>query len=669
MISRKTRYSLNLSFFLTFILVIIFALLLALFYKLIVSLLPESAFLISKDYLNPFDVKPEPAERYTFYFFILLFLPLTFIFGKIPDFIPLKKGRFLLYKLYILNPVILLSCLFCFIFLLIFFTNNFLTLNTIKYGFSWKNIFIGLFLLFLANVFFLKIIHKDISVRIYELIFFSLVTFSSFRYIVTETGIADHLDIVFFNFQFVLDPIVYFINNSGAYYPDSLYGNYSFFIAPIVSLFPDQILATSCLLVFMIIACHLFLYFSVLKITSTKTIAVISGMLILFLAGNYSILTLEPYFQYYPIRVIFPSIVILLFLYFDSSQKPKFFNMLIPFCCGLSVIWNMDTGICLTLTFFLIRFINEIEKSIAERGKIIFADITKRFGFIFLHELSITAIVIISFLFLFIGFENSMGLLNTQRNFYLDGFYMLPITHSLNLWMLVLAIYVAGGVYFFKNFGHYSKDKYFIFFLSIFGIGIFAYFQGRSHPSVLPTCIYPAILIFFIFFDKFFKKISSREKTKITFRILSEFILLLSLFIFFVSVKGYLYMSKIYWRGIPSEIISNKVEFIKKNTAITKKVVILSDDSTYLYYLTGKQSYPFVQRTLCLMKKSQIEQMINAIDSQDIKNIFVDIHTSSVNFKIIFEEYNKLFAKKYSVAKRDPSGRMVLLTLKDKDKK
>lgn len=666
MISRKTRFVLNSSVFITAWLVFVYSMLIVLFYNIISWFLPDSAYFISGNYLNPIDVKPEPDERYTFYFFIIIFLPLTFIAAK---FFPKLTGGWIKLLLFRINPYLIFSCVSGGIFFIIFFTPNFISQYTVKNSFSLNGLFIAISICVALSVVFFKIVRKEISARVYELLFFFILIFASSRYIVTQAGISAHLDIMFFNFQFVLDPIINLVNDAGADFSVALYGNYAFFLAPVIRMFPDRILATSSLLVLLLIVCHLCLYFVVLKVTSQKLFAVVSSLAILFTAGNYSVITTEPYFQYYPIRVIFPAIIILLFLYSQAIENKKHRYLLISFFCGFALIWNFDTGICITITFFFIRVMQEIENSATEQGKSKLQKCLKRIANMVVCEFSTTILVLLLFFFIVIGVDNFAGLFRLQQDFYLQGFYMLPIPCLPNLWMLVMAIYIAGGIYFFRHFGNQTKDKYMIFFLSIFGIGIFSYFQGRSYYTVLPTCIYPAIMLFFIFLNKFFQRIQDGKSIELSFRLVSECIFMFLILIAFISFKGSQLMHEKYWRKQPDKLIADKVEFINNTSPGMKKVVILSDDSTYLYCLTGKQTYPFVRRTLALMKKTEVKAMIDALDQNNIEPIYVDIHTSSVNFKFIFEKFNKLFAKKYIAIASDKSKKMFLLRLKSQRKR
>lgn len=45
------------------------------------------------------------------------------------------------------------------------------------------------------------------------------------------------------------------------------------------------------------------------------------------------------------------------------------------------------------------------------------------------------------------------------------------------------------------------------FFLSILGIGLFSYYQGRSHDLNLPTVAYPAVIIFAIYLDTLIEQV------------------------------------------------------------------------------------------------------------------------------------------------------------------
>jgi predicted branched-subunit amino acid permease len=58
----------------------------------------------------------------------------------------------------------------------------------------------------------------------------------------------------------------------------------------------------------------------------------------------------DPYFQYYPIRTIFPALLILMSSgYFLNEKRYKY--LAISIVCSLAVLWNAETGIIVLLSW------------------------------------------------------------------------------------------------------------------------------------------------------------------------------------------------------------------------------------------------------------------------------------------------------------------------------
>ena len=632
------------------------------FYFLLKSFLPKTFFAVNPDYLFSPDVLPEPDERYAFLFFIIVYLPVVimsvYLAGKfIKKRIPMIRNYFS-FEVFFFSPLLCLG-------FVILLTPNFISNYALKSSCDWVVFIILLILAGLCSWLYIKWEKIKYLNTLLLVGYFLLVVFACFRYIQSHDLIPNGQDILFVNLQVVLDPITSFINEGGSFNGYTQYGFYAIFIAPIISLFSDRILALTVIMAFLLIFCHLCFFALLYKQTSNMLIAVAGGLTLLFTAGNFSIVPwlTEPYFQYYPIRVIFPAIILLLFVLVEQKQITGKLICLLPVLCGVSVIWNIDTGVCITIAWLFIRLMKLMENNLKEQcGKM-------KLGVIqalkqFLPELALLFSTMVLLFLLFPKIRNKA--LSSQGNYYIEGFYMLPMPGPIDLWLFVIAIYIAGGVYFFYNWGKDKKDKYCVFLLAIFGIGIFSYFQGRSHLLVLSSCMYPAILLFFIFLNKFIDFTNGSGLSKNIKKINCFYVFFLFGFVLYIAFMGLKLVYDRYWTLTKNGIIKSKVNLINQTADHQSRVAIISDNSTYLLCLTGKKTYPFMRRTLTILKKSELETMLGEIDKANLETLYVDIHTSHENFTYFFERLNQLLARKYVPVRKDDSGKMVLLKLKKK---
>jgi hypothetical protein len=82
-----------------------------------------------------------------------------------------------------------------------------------------------------------------------------------------------------------------------------------------------------------------------------------------------------------------------------------------------------------------------------------------------------------------------------QQQFYISGFYMLPMV-ALHFWNVPAMVYIIGCIYcLFSLRKAGNSDLPVIAFLVVLGMGLFAYFQGRSYGLTLIIVMYPAVII------------------------------------------------------------------------------------------------------------------------------------------------------------------------------
>jgi len=247
------------------------------------------------------------------------------------------------------------------------------------------------------------------------------------------------------------------------------------------------------------------------------------------------------------------------------------------------------------------------------------------------------------------------------RLFYGSGFGMLPIPGTLHPWMAVFGLYIVGialGVT-ARVTGRETMRSDTIFVLSIIGIGIFTYYQGRSHDVVLSFVLWPSVLIAFaivdcILFDYGRKSISPliayTTLPVITLGLLSSFLMLGAIprfFSFGVNVVSALKNSE------PSAVTSN-IEFVRARTKEEKSAVILSPAQSLLFAETGLMSAvrgPGVIETLLAEDENK---MITEILTEKPANVFIEAHAGSIP-----EPYVRLMSE-YEVIDASGSGFLYL---------
>jgi len=144
-----------------------------------------------------------------------------------------------------------------------------------------------------------------------------------------------------------------------------------------------------------------------------------------------------------------------------------------------------------------------------------------------------------------------------------------------------------------------------VFAISVVGIGVFIYYQGRSHNYNLIAISWPAYLLLALFTDRILKIISriifggSTPTIKLSLLIrYAHLVIFFAMFFYFLgssvtsTAMGFSeYKERISNRlaGInqTSQSLTQQAEFIKSTSTLEDTVLLLSDEATELYLYTN----------------------------------------------------------------------------------
>lgn len=287
------------------------------------------------------------------------------------------------------------------------------------------------------------------------------------------------------------------------------YGCYGEFLAPVLRLTGASTLAIT-------------LVFAVLQIIATTAIIVFASRMIknsgLLLAAvlcilmtNYAVYFVgnsDPYFQYNPIRLLFPALCLLWALRLEKSMSPV--NLILTgVLAGISLAWNLDTGVAVSAALACFVLIHHLD---ASGDRPVWQRISIALGYFVLG-----AIIFLAAFFLYLELKSgwTVDVLRAfayQRAFYVAGLAMMPMPAFPNYWTLVAVI--TGAVFlttFVSAFRHeltiQSKRAA---MLAVLAIGLLLYYTGRSHWAVLRFVLWPDIILFFFVTDQFLRATQSR---------------------------------------------------------------------------------------------------------------------------------------------------------------
>jgi len=363
------------------------------------------------------------------------------------------------------------------------------------------------------------------------------------------------------------------------------YGLYPHFLEPIFHIIGLTVLNFSIVMSIITATSFIFIFLFLRKTVSSKVISFLGFTTVVF----FCLLMLrldffDAYFQYWPIRTIFPTILIFLSaIYLKEENRIIYYSIFI--LSSIAILWNLDTGAVVFLSWVLLLGYGELRQ---QDKKIIFKNCISHF----FTAISVFSAIIISYsIYIYIrsgSFPNYFLFTQYQQFFYISGFYMLPMK-LFYPWNIIIIIYIFGLLYaiFSKENAYITKI---IFLLSVLGFGLFSYYQGRSHDYVLTLVAYPAILLLTIFTDislTNFKKYGYQLYHNLAFALFLIFILSISICSIGYHFDQYYQYSE---RGFSAlndtkpSLISENIDFIKNSTSNGEKILILGGNLNGIYY-------------------------------------------------------------------------------------
>ncbi|NOS86959.1 MAG: hypothetical protein HOP34_00215 [Methylococcaceae bacterium] len=224
----------------------------------------------------------------------------------------------------------------------------------------------------------------------------------------------------------------------------------------------------------------------------------------------------DPYFQYGPIRFVWPALSVLA-LYHYSSAKTLLRSTLLSLIAALGLLWNLDSGLCIVLAYgaFLAARLAVLQ-CLKYRGQTqLEPHIRHTLAALAIHLGMVLGVAAIAGVALTLKSGQALQLawlFEYQKIFYGLGYMMMPMPMQLDPWMSVLGIYLLGLLVslhaWLHNPAYHKMDS--VFYLSLLGLGAFAYYQGRSHFLCLTAACWPALLIIIILADTSLRTIKAR---------------------------------------------------------------------------------------------------------------------------------------------------------------
>jgi hypothetical protein len=299
------------------------------------------------------------------------------------------------------------------------------------------------------------------------------------------------------HFQAVFHPLTQAVAGKAmSGFPPALYGGFHWLLAPLFHVTGLSV-ARFCIVMALLQASALAtLVFTGFRVVRNPLLAVLLACTLAFVTGGGWALAYgnwDPYFQYWPVRFLFPAAVVCLALCIGPGIRVAVAGGAIA---GIALVWNLESGVAAAGGLAAVFFLEMLARRPAAWR------LTAAF---FAATAATTALTL--WCLPPGSFAKLSETAGFQALFYRAGFCMEPLPLMPHPWHLVALTYVIGilaavrGVL-MRRAGRFERA---CCCLAVTGLGLFVYYQGRSHDYNLISVSWPAVMLGFIFADRLFR--------------------------------------------------------------------------------------------------------------------------------------------------------------------
>lgn len=440
----------------------------------------------------------------------------------------------------------------------------------------------------------------------------------------------------------------------------SQYGLYPELIAPIFKLVEISVFSISTLfsaLQVIGLAClaailHLHVRNSLLRVMTFSCLLISTG---LFLYLNN--VREEIYLQYYPIRFIFPAFALFLFAYYCSKPTRARLAAL-GVASGVAVFWNLDSGIPVLVSIGATLLVKPFFTQTL-RWKILLP----AFGFSCFAAMTFSALMII----LRLKAGGPLGIQEAiayQKLFYGSGFMMLPMPTEFDPWQILLVVYAAAAVSALSAWRRYiDKPVYEVLFCTaLMGLGLFTYYQGRSHIFCLMMVLWPALVAGAILTDLILRSIRKRSTSTLSNLLALPFLVFVSLGTVTLAFSARDLVTAginnlIDFQKPRDPVVANELAFLRSTNKGRDCLILSQRQAIYHAELQTASPLPGPGMIETLLQ-SDLDALMTGALSKPLECVYLGVGSSS--WTLVPLDHAKLISK-YPVSAKNDLGTILLL--------
>lgn len=373
--------------------------------------------------------------------------------------------------------------------------------------------------------------------------------------------------------------------------------------------------------------------------------------LTLLMMGQLKGLLIGTYYQYLPLRVLWGSFFIWYASYYlrHANRIPAWVGYMLA---GISVLWNPDTGLVILAAWAGMLVLRSAAMLDALRFKSMAKIVGRHIGAVILTlGAAITAYSLFAW-FRCGNWPDWSRFFSYQNVYYRYGYHMLPM-QPMEFWQPIILMY---GVAFFYGIRRLLRrdnpaNACWYCYAALFGLGIFSYYQGRSHFHCLVAAAYPAMILAGSMFVELLKQQLDPKFAAVRREILLK-MAMPAIFIAWggVYAAGSIPIAGRYFRQLnqslqtydPHALVDPNNElapYLKANT----QSIIISDWSTYLLIKYHCYSaFPVSSMATETYLRDQIPSIQQSIDNQLSEYVIIEKRNSMWFGYLSFDAYREI---------------------------
>ena len=426
----------------------------------------------------------------------------------------------------------------------------------------------------------------------------------------------------------------------------SQYGLYPEILGPLFKLAGLSVFKVSALFAALQVVSLCAIYYVLSCLIKTRTLLVIAGIALVMMTFetdlHFSGLD-ERYYQYWPIRFFWPAVSVAAFFFF-SRNRTLARGAVLSVLGATGLLWNLDSGLFIIVAYGAYLVSRLIAIMLMSRQGAAPAGPEPWSARTYLAALLLHVLITLSIVAAFLGYLlwkadrplHLVWLVEYPRIFYSLGLMMLPLPHRIDPWMSVLCVYLLG---LFRSLSAWRRSAPTVrddvlFYLSILGLGLFVYYEGRSHVLNLVSVCWPAILVVAILADEVLRAVRARVLPMgyLWSPIASVALLLLAGSSFAVGVPRLFTeaVRQYATRRVPEDpVVQSELAFIKAHAERRRECLILSKRQGIYYAETGLASPVAGPGLIETLLKSDEERLVSTFLNGRISCVFLGVGTDA----------------------------------------